>query len=129
MTVAARNAFGTSEPSLPSAPVTPGPNSGALPGIPTSARALPSSTAASIRWNPPAATGDTPVLAYVITVSDGRTIPVEGRDALITQPTIKGMTRVVDNLKPATAYTFTVAAITATGTGPAATFTTTTAAA
>ncbi|MFJ7218978.1 fibronectin type III domain-containing protein [Amycolatopsis sp. NPDC098790] len=129
VTVAARNAYGTSEPSLPAAPVTPGPKPGALPGAPTSARALPSTTAASIRWNPPAATGDTPVLGYTITVSDGRTIRVEGRDALVTQPTIKGMTRVVNNLNPATTYTFTVSAVTATGTGPAATFTTTTAAA
>ncbi|MFJ9784842.1 fibronectin type III domain-containing protein [Amycolatopsis sp. NPDC101161] len=129
VTVAARNAYGTSEPSLAAAPVTPGPKAGTPPGVPTSARALPSATAASIRWNPPAATGDTPVLGYTITVSDGRTITVEGRDALVTQPTIKGMTRVVDNLKPATAYTFTVAAVTATGTGPAATFTATTSAA
>ncbi|OXM64574.1 fibronectin type III domain-containing protein [Amycolatopsis vastitatis] len=128
VTVAARNAYGTSEPSLPAAPVTPGPKPGALPGAPTSARALPSATAASSRWNPPAATGDTPVLAYTITVSDGRTITVQGRDALVSQPTIKGMTRVVDGLQPATAYTFTVAAVTATGTGPAATFTATTAA-
>jgi hypothetical protein len=129
VTVAARNAFGTSEPSLPAAPVTPGPKGSALPGAPTSGKALPSATAASIRWNPPAATGDTPVLGYVITVSDGRTIPVAGRDALVSQPTVKGMTRVVDDLEPATAYTFTVAAVTATGTGPAATFTATTAAA
>ncbi|WP_410671230.1 fibronectin type III domain-containing protein [Amycolatopsis sp. cmx-4-68] len=129
VTVAARNAYGTSEPSLPAAPVTPGPKPGELPAAPTNARALPSATAASIRWNPPAATGDTPVLGYVITVSDGREVTVEGRDALVTQPTIKGMTRVLDNLKPATAYTFTVAAVTATGTGPAATFTATTAAA
>jgi len=126
VTVAARNAYGTSEPSLASAPVTPGPTPGVGPGVPTSARALPSATAASIRWNPPAVTGDTPVLAYTITVSDGRTITVEGRDALVTQPTVKGMTRVVDDLKPATTYTFTVAAVTATGTGPAATFTATT---
>ncbi|MGW4525649.1 fibronectin type III domain-containing protein [Amycolatopsis sp. NPDC004378] len=129
VTVASRNAYGTSEPSLAAAPVTPGPKPGALPGVPTSARALPSATAASIRWNPPAATGDTPVLGYTITVSDGRTITVQGRDALVTQPTIKGMTRVVNDLKPATTYTFTVAALTATGTGPAATFTATTAAA
>ncbi|MEV7038826.1 fibronectin type III domain-containing protein [Amycolatopsis sp. NPDC051061] len=128
VTVSARNAYGTSAPSLAAAPVTPGPKPAVPPGVPTSAKALPSATAASIRWNPPAVTGDTPVLGYVITVSDGRTITVEGRDALVTQPTIKGMTRVVDDLKPATAYTFTVAAVTATGTGPAASFTATTAA-
>jgi hypothetical protein len=128
VTVSARNAYGTSAPSLAAAPVTPGPKPAVPPGVPTSAKALPTATAASIRWNPPAATGDTPVLGYVITVSDGRTSTVAGRDALVTQPTIKGMTRVVDALKPATAYTFTVAAVTATGTGPAASITATTAA-
>jgi hypothetical protein len=124
--VAARNAFGTSEPSLPSAPVIPGPGPGTLPAAPTSARALPGADAASIRWNPPANTGDTPVIGYLITVSDGRSIMVNGRDALVTQPTVKGMTRVVGGLRPATTYTFTVAAITGTGTGPAASFAATT---
>jgi len=70
--------------------------------------------------------GDTPIIAYVITVSDGRTITVNGRDALVSQPTAKGMTRVVDGLKPATAYTFTIAAVTADGPGAAATVKTTT---
>jgi hypothetical protein len=71
-------------------------------------------------------TGDTPVIAYQITVSDGRTIMVNGRDALVTQPTAKGMTRVVDGLTPATAYTFTIAAVTADGAGvPVAVSTTT----
>jgi len=129
VTVAAQNAYGTSEPSLPSAPVTPGPGAGNLAGAPTSGRALPSANAASVRWNPPAAAGDTPVIGYVITVSDGRTILVNGRDTLVGQPTVKGMTRVVDGLAPATKYTFTVAAITGTGTGPVVTFTATTAAA
>jgi hypothetical protein len=50
-------------------------------------------------------------------VSDGRTLVETGRDALVTQPTIKTMTRVVSGLAPATAYTFTIAAITATGVG------------
>lgn len=46
----------------------------------------------------------------------------------VTQPTVKGITRVVDTLKLAKAYTFTMAAVTATSTGPAATFTAKTAA-
>ncbi len=129
VTVAARNAYGTSESSLPSAAATPGPGSGVLPGVPTSGRARTSANAASVRWNPPAAAGATPVIGYVITVSDGRTILVQGRDTLVTQPTVKGMTRVVDGLVPNTSYTFTVAAITGTGTGPAATFTAKTSAA
>ncbi|WP_326948618.1 hypothetical protein OG439_07445 [Amycolatopsis sp. NBC_01307] len=96
--------------------------------VPKGRNALPSATAASIHWNPPAATGDTPVPGHLITVSDSRTIPVTGRDALVTQPTVKGITRVVDTLKLAKAYAFTMAAVTATSAGPAATFTATTAA-
>jgi hypothetical protein len=57
------------------------------------------------------------VLGYRITVSDGRTIPVTGRDALVSQPTAKGMTRVVAGLKSGTSYTFTIAAVTGVGTG------------
>ena len=61
------------------------------------------------------------MIAYLITVSDGRTITGDRRDALITQPTAKGMIRVIDGLTPDTAYTFTIAALTADGAGPATT--------
>ncbi|MFD1052561.1 fibronectin type III domain-containing protein, partial [Kibdelosporangium lantanae] len=71
----------------------------------------------------PADTGDTPVIAYQVTVSDGRTITVTGRDAIVTQPTIKAMTRTLDGLAPATTYTFTIAAVTATGVGAPVTVT------
>jgi len=126
VTVRAHNRFGASTPSLPSAPVTPGPLAGKVSDAPTGAKAVTSSSAASIKWTPPANMGDTPIIAYVITVSDGRTITVNGRDALVSQPTAKGMDRVVDGLKPATAYTFTIAAVTADGPGAAATVKTTT---
>lgn len=66
------------------------------------------------------------MLGYRITVSDGRVLMATGRDALVSQPTAKTMTRVVGGLKPATAYTFTVAAVTARGAGDAVTFGTTT---
>ncbi|WP_247617473.1 fibronectin type III domain-containing protein [Streptomyces sp. MK37H] len=68
----------------------------------------------------PRTTGDTPVIGYRITVSDGRTATVTGRDVLVSQPRAKGMLRVIGELRPATAYTFSVAALTATGTGPSA---------
>ncbi|WP_063737130.1 fibronectin type III domain-containing protein [Streptomyces sp. RTd22] len=71
-------------------------------------------------WTPPKATGDTPVIGYRVTVSDGRTIEVSGRDVLVGQPSAKNMFRVVPGLRPDTAYTFSIAAVTATGTGPAA---------
>jgi hypothetical protein len=128
VTVRAHNCFGASTPSLPAAPVTPGPLAGVKSDAPTGAKALPSASAVSLHWTPPAKMGDTPVIAYVITVSDGRTITVNGRDALVSQPTAKGMTRVVDKLSPATAYTFTIAAVTADGPGAPVTVTTTTAA-
>lgn len=126
VTVASRNAIGTGEPSLPSAAVTPGPLAGVLAGAPTGLKALPSTDAVSLHWTPPTAIGDTPVIGYRVTVSDGRTFVEAGRDAILTQPTAKGMTRVIDGLTPNTGYTFTVAAITATGTGPATSVTKTT---
>lgn len=102
--------------SLPAPAVTPGPGS-KLPPVLAKPKARTSSDAVSLQWTPPATTGDTPVIGYTITVSDGRTIQVTGRDALNTQPTGKGMTRVVGGLKPGTSYTITIAAVTATGTG------------
>ncbi|WP_370939349.1 fibronectin type III domain-containing protein [Amycolatopsis sp. cg13] len=127
VTVAARNRFGTGLPSLPSAPVTVGPPGTQLAAVPTGAKALPSTDAASIRWTPPKESGSTPVIGYRITVSDGRTIEVVGRDTIVSQPTQKGLTRVVDGLKSGTAYTFTIAAVTGNGVGPAVTVQATTA--
>lgn len=129
VTVAARNGFGEGTPSAAAAPVTPGPGAGKPAAAPTGGKAIATASAASVKWTPPSNTGDTPVLGYRITVSDGRVLVVTGRDALVTQPTAKGMTRVVGGLKPATAYTFTVAAVTARGAGDAVTFGATTPAA
>jgi len=126
VTVRAVNAFGAGMPSLRSAPVTPGPLAGAGAAAPTGLRARTSTDAVGLQWTPPKVTGDTPVIGYQITVSDGRTVLVTGRDALVTQPTAKAMIRVVDGLTPGTAYTFTIAAITATGVGASASVTATT---
>ncbi|MFE5091374.1 fibronectin type III domain-containing protein [Streptomyces sp. NPDC056638] len=70
--------------------------------------------------------GDAKVIGYRLTLSDGRTIEVTGRDTLVGQPSGKGMFRVIGGLTPSTAYTVTVAAVTAAGAGPAATVTATT---
>ncbi|HEX4702784.1 MAG TPA: fibronectin type III domain-containing protein [Pseudonocardiaceae bacterium] len=126
VTVTAHNRYGTSEPSMPAAPVTPAPLAGKLAAAPTGAKAIPGPTAVSLHWTPPTVIGDTPVIGYLVTTSDGRTFTETGRDALLTQPTAKGMTRVIDALTPNTAYTFTIAAITADGPGPAVTASTTT---
>ncbi|MEV6132053.1 fibronectin type III domain-containing protein [Streptomyces violaceusniger] len=121
VTVTARNRVGQSERSLPAAPVTPTTDgSGALPAVSTGLKVNAEATAARLSWTPPKTTGDTPVTGYRITVSDGRTVTVTGRDVLVAQPRAKGMLRVVGKLRPSTAYTFSIAALTATGTGPSA---------
>ncbi|MER8155529.1 fibronectin type III domain-containing protein [Streptomyces sp. NPDC094472] len=121
VTVTARNRVGQSERSLAAAPVTPtadGP--GTLPAASTGVKANAEATAARLSWTPPKTTGDTPVIGYRISVSDGRTIIVTGRDVLVAQPRAKGMLRVIGNLRPSTAYTLSIAALTATGTGSSA---------
>jgi hypothetical protein len=106
--------------------VTPATLPGHLAAAPTGAKAIPGPTAVSLHWTPPTVIGDTPVIGYLVTASDGRTFTETGRDAVLTQPTAKGMTRVIDGLIPSTAYTFTIAAITADGVGPTVTTGTTT---
>ncbi|WP_329124519.1 right-handed parallel beta-helix repeat-containing protein [Streptomyces sp. NBC_01465] len=125
VTVTATNSHGTSSPSLTSAPLAPTAVT-ALPAAPTGAKLRTSANAVTVAWTPPAAMGDAKVIGYRLTVSDGRTIEVNGRDALVGQPTAKGMFRVVGGLTPGTKYTVTVAAVTAAGAGPAATATGTT---
>lgn len=121
VTVSANNAHGSSAPSLASLPLTPTAAS-TLPGAPTGPRLRTASTAATLSWTPPTATGDAKITGYRVTVSDGRDpIDVTGRDALVTQPSAKGMFRVIGGLKPGTSYTVSVAAVTAAGTGPTAT--------
>ncbi|MFJ8358251.1 fibronectin type III domain-containing protein [Streptomyces sp. NPDC093984] len=123
VTVTAANAYGSSAPSLASLPLTPTAAT-TPPPAPTSPKLRTRSTAATLAWTPPTATGDAKVIGYRVTVSDGRDpIDVTGRDALVTQPSAKGMFRVIGGLKPGTSYTVTVAAVTAAGTGPSATVT------
>jgi hypothetical protein len=126
VTVRAVNAVGASQVSLPAAPVTPGPLAGKPAAAPTGIKARPGSSAVSLQWTPPSSTGDTPVIGYRVTLSDGtstRTVDVTGRDALVSQPTAKAMIRVIDRLAPATTYTITISAVTGTGPGAPASVT------
>jgi hypothetical protein len=128
-TVQAVNALGASAPSLPAAAVTPAPLAGVLAAAPTSLKARPGSTAVGLQWTPPTVTGDTPVIGYRLTLSDGRTITETGRDVLITQPTAHPVLRAINGLTASTSYTLTIAAVTATGTGAPGTISFTTPAA
>ncbi|MFJ5302510.1 right-handed parallel beta-helix repeat-containing protein [Streptomyces sp. NPDC088350] len=126
VTVTAANAHGSSAPSLASSPLTPTAAT-ALPAAPSSPKLRTARTAATLAWTPPTATGDAKVVGYVVTVSDGRDpISVTGRDVLVGQPSAKGMFRVIGGLTPGTAYTVTVATVTAAGTSPAVKVTATT---
>jgi len=128
VTVRAVNARGPSAASLAAAPVTPAPLAGVLAAPPTALKARASADAVGLQWTPPTVTGDTPIIGYQVTVSDGTTLLETGRDALVTQPTAHPMLRVVSGLTAGTAYTFRIAAITATGVGTPATVRATTAA-
>jgi len=124
VTVTALNSHGSSAPSLPSAALAPIAGS-VLPAAPTGVKLRAQATAGTVAWTPPTAVGDSHVIGYRIVLTDAagtsRTVEVAGRDALVTQPSAKGMFRVVGGLTPGTAYTVSVAAVTGSGTGPAAT--------
>jgi uncharacterized repeat protein (TIGR01451 family) len=107
-TVAAVNAYGTSNASAPSNAVVPY----ALPGAPTNLVATAGSAAANLSWTAPANNGSA-ITGYVVT-------PYIGLTAQATQFfTGAGTAQTATGLTPGTAYTFTVAAQNAAGTGPA----------
>ncbi|QJR16695.1 beta strand repeat-containing protein [Usitatibacter palustris] len=103
-TVTATNSVGTGPPSAPSNSVTPV----SLPGAPTIGVATAGNTQATIAFTPPAANGGTAITSYTVTSSPGG-ITASGAASPI----------VVGGLANGTAYTFTVRATTAVGTGPA----------
>ncbi|NEA57341.1 fibronectin type III domain-containing protein [Streptomyces sp. SID13666] len=118
--VSAANSRGSGAASLPSNPLVPAAVT-TLSAAPTGAKLRAQAHAATVVWTPPVNTGAAEVTGYLITVSDGRTIEVAGRDTLVTQPSGKGMFRVIGGLTPGTAYQVTIAAVTAAGTGPSVT--------
>jgi hypothetical protein len=111
-TVTATNAIGVGLASAPSAAVTPAPPS--VPGSPTNVTATAGNTSATVSWTAPA-DGGSALTKYTVTPYIGST----------PQPTttVSGAppatSTIVTGLTNATAYTFTVSASNAIGTGAA----------
>ena len=109
-TVTATNSSGTGPASAASNPVTP---SNSPPGAPTGVVASPASGQAAVSWTAPAATGGSSITSYTVTPYAGSTAgtPVQVSGST-TSANVTGLTN-------GTAYTFTVTAANANGTGPA----------
>ncbi len=123
-TVTARNVFGSSVPSLPSAAVTPAPVTTVVPGSPTSVSAQPGDGTASIHFTPPATTGATPIIGYTITAPGLAPVHVTGHDYLWAGSG-NALYTVVGGLTNGTAYTFQITADNAVGSSAPASVTVT----
>ena len=106
--VAALNAVGTGPDSAPSGAITPT----TLAAAPSGVSGVAGNSQVVLSWTAPASDGGSAITGYVVTPSIGGVaqIPVAFSSAATTQ-TVTGLTN-------GTAYTFTVAALTAAGTGP-----------
>ena len=107
-TVAAVNAVGMGPASLPSLPVTPMAPLPGVPSAPGSVTATPGVASASLSWTAP--TTGAPLTGYVVSI-----LPPTP-SAVVT---VTGTTASVTGLANAATYTFTVAAVNVSGTGPA----------
>ncbi len=105
-TVAATNSVGTGDASAASNAVTP--EVPTAPGAPTIGKATAGNASATVTWTAPASDGGSPITGYVITPSSGPAVTVGN----VTSDNITGLTN-------GTAYSFTVAATNAIGTGAA----------
>jgi large repetitive protein len=104
-TVYATNADGNGPNSAASAAVTIG-----IPGAPTAVVANPGNAAATVSWTAPANVGGGPITSYTVKPNSGSATCTATAPA--TSCTVSGLTN-------KTAYTFTVTATNAYGTGPA----------
>jgi hypothetical protein len=106
-TVAARNAVGTGDPSVPSPSVTPA----TLPGVPTGLSVVRGNGQVALGWTPPTGDGGSAVTGYVVTPFVG------GAPHPSVVFASAATAQVVTGLVDGTTYTFTVAATNAVGLG------------
>ena len=109
-TVTATNAAGTGPASDPSNAVVPTLPPPVPPGAPSTVVAVPGNGAATVSFSAPTSDGGSPITGYTVTSSPGG-LTAGGTDSPLT----------VTGLTNGTAYTFTVAATNAIGTGPSST--------
>jgi putative cell wall-binding protein len=105
-TVTATNAEGTGPASAPAPPVTPA----TVPSAPRNPSATAGDRSATVRWSAPSSTGGATITAYQVTATPGGAV-------VTTSGSARSAT--VSNLTNGIAYTFTVTATNAAGTGPA----------
>ena len=103
--VSAFNAVGSGPASYATAPVT----TPDFPGAPTGLLAVAGNLSVNLSWTAPS-TGGSPITSYTVVISPST--PAAGI-------ALSGATATVTSLANGTAYTFTVAAVNAVGTGPA----------
>lgn len=104
-TVTATNAIGTG----PASPASPSVTPATVPGAPTSVNAVPGDGQAAVSWTAPASNGGSAITGYTVTSSPGG---LTASTAGTTSAAVMGLTN-------GTAYTFTVTAANAIGTGAA----------
>ena len=107
--VSATSSSGNSSWSVPSSPVVP-PGG---PGAPTNAVAVPGNAQATVSWNPPTGALLNPITGYRVTSAPG----AQSCFTSATPPATPATTCTVTGLTNGQAYTFTVVAINAAGTG------------
>jgi hypothetical protein len=119
--VTANSATGSSTPSIPSPGVKPTPVKAHLPGPPTVITVRPGQKSVHLRWYAPLSDGGQPVLGYLVTTSAGQNLTLTGHRQLIVAFARGDTFQVIGGLTSGQSYTFSVAAMTPAGTGPAVT--------